>query len=320
MSVPHKSGRTQQQNSALRLAVSACLVGQQVRYDGTDKQHRFVTEQLGRQVELIPVCPEVEIGMGVPRPPIHVVERDGELHAIGVANASLDVTRKLNRFGHSMAQQLADIDGYIFKARSPSCGVSSTPVRHRGGWKKGAGLFAARIMHHLPLLPVVEETALDTPQGQLNFIQRVEAYVRWRCFVAQRPTLAQLLEFHHSERLALMAHGADGLRRMERWLELLGGRLKNSDLQAYGEQYAQQFRHLATRSRQLIVLRHIATRCRSSLEKRQRLELKQLIEFYARGDVTREQLLTVLRRLIAGTPLAGQSYLEPGLGLTSGRR
>jgi len=241
MSVSYKTGGTQQRDSVLRLAVSACLCGQKVRYDGTDKQHPFVTGELCHRVELIPVCPEVEIGMGVPRPPIRVVEKDGELHAVGVADTSLDVTRKLNRFGHSMAQQLADIDGCIFKARSPSCGVSSTPVPRHGGWKRGAGLFAARILHYLPLLPVVEETALDTPQGQLNFIQRVEAYARWRCFVAQRPSLARLQEFHQSERLSLMAHGAEGLRRMERWLARLDGRLKNSDLRAYGELYAQQF-------------------------------------------------------------------------------
>jgi uncharacterized protein YbgA (DUF1722 family) len=216
-----------------------------------------------------------------------------------------------------MARQLADIDGYIFKARSPSCGVSSTPIRRQGGGKrKGTGLFAARIMHQLPLLPVVEETVLEDLEQRINFIQRVEAYGRWRNFVAQRPTLARLREFHHGERLSLMAHGSEGLRRLERWLASLGGRLKSSELQAYGRQYAQQFARQATRRRQLVVLRHIAAGYRSRLEKNQRLELKRLIDAYALGDTTREQVLAELRRLLADTPLAGQSYLRPGLEFT----
>lgn len=314
MSVSYKLRQTQHPETDLRLAVSACLMGQKVRYDGADKLHAFVTESLARWVELIPVCPEVEIGMGVPRPPIQVVEANGRLRAVGVDNPGLDVTREMNRFGRSMARRLANIDGYIFKARSPSCGVASTPLRRQdGGRKRGAGLFAARIMHHLPLLPVVEEGALESPEQRVNFIQRVEAYRRWRIFAAQNPGRAQLNEYHRQERLILMAHGAEGLRQLEQRLATLEGRLRKGDLETYGLQYMRQMARQATRRRHGVALRHIAAQCSPGLDKRRYLSLRQLIDGYVRGDQRLAQVLAELRQLPQDGPLAGQSYLQPGL-------
>ncbi len=314
MSVSHKLRQTQHPKTDLRLAVSACLMGQKVRYDGADKLHGFVAQTLAQWVELIPVCPEVEIGMGVPRPPIQVVEANGRLRAVGVDNPGLDVTREMNRFGRSMARQLVNIDGYIFKARSPSCGVSSTPLRRQdGGWKRGAGLFAARIMHHLPLLPVVEESALESPEQRLNFIQCVEAYRRWRIFAAQKPGRAQLNEYHRQERLSLMAHGAEGLRRLEQWLATLEGRLRKGDLETYGLQYMRQIARQASRRRHGVVLRHIAAQYCPGLDKKHYLRLKQVIDGYVRGDQRLVQVLAELRQFPHNGPLAGQSYLQPGL-------
>ncbi|ALP54007.1 hypothetical protein Tel_13175 [Candidatus Tenderia electrophaga] len=299
----------------MRLALSACLTGQRVRYDGADKFNPFAVHILAQWLELIPICPEVEIGMGVPRPPIELVETNGRLRAVGVADARLDVTRDLTRFAGVTVHQLADIDGYIFKARSPSCAVSSTPVKRSGARRaKGAGLFAACIMRALPLLPVVEETALVSSEQQVNFIQRVEAYRRWRRFAAQPPSVAQLKAFHRRERLSLLAHGARGLRRMDAWLaNLAGARLGQRDLHVYGVWYARQFTYQATRRRHVIVLRRVVSHCRSYLNRPAYLTLKQMVDAYARGEQPLAELLSESRPLWIDGPLAEQSYLLPSL-------
>lgn len=319
MSLSQNSSQSQQKNRLLRVAVSACLMGHEVRYDGGHKKHGFVNNVLVKLIELVPVCPEVEIGMGVPRPPIHVVEQGGQLKAIGVEDPMLDVTRKLNQFGRSTAQRLGTIDGYIFKARSPSCGVNSTPISlGHSKSRKGAGLFAAQIMEHLPLLPVVEEIGLESKDQQINYIQRLEAYHRLRELIVQRPGLKQLLDFHHQNRLSLMAHGAAGLRQLEYWLAALleNGRLGSAQLQEYSGLFMRQIGKRATHRRHTIVLRHLAARSRKQLDKDLYRNLLQQIDLFAAEKLSLAQITAELRRLSQCGSLAGlaqQSYLQESL-------
>lgn len=313
-SVSHKAGPTQDRQAQLRLAVSACLLGQKVRYDGGDKRHRFISQTLARWVQLIPVCPEVEIGMGVPRPSIHLVDTDGGLRAIGVQDGALDVTRELEGLAKDRAQQLQDVDGYIFKARSPSCGLTTTPIRRQqGGWRKGAGLYAARLRQALPLLPLVEEAALDAAEQRINFIQRMEAYARWRAFAGQGPGRLQLQAFHQSERLSLLAHGARGLRRMEGWLSSLRGGLSVAELHEYARQYLHQFAHRATRRRHARVLRHAISSCIPGLDRDSQQRFRGMIQDFEHEELELAPMLAQLRRLDSAGALRGQSYLQPSL-------
>ncbi len=166
----------------IRIGVSACLVGQAVRYDGRDKRHAVLVEDLGQEFELVPVCPEVAIGLGVPRPPIRLEGEPRAPRAVGVDNPALDVTDALLEYGRRMAQELGGIDGYVLKSKSPSCGLLSTRLFDRKGREiaRGAGLYARALREALPGLPMVEEDSLDEPVQRRAFIAQVLEYHRCR--------------------------------------------------------------------------------------------------------------------------------------------
>ncbi len=160
-----------------RVLVSRCLLGDRVRYDGGDRRHDAVCGVLSELFEWVPVCPEVEVGLGVPRPPIQLVLRQGELLARGVEDPGLEVGEALRRHAASCAERLGDICGCIFKSRSPSCGPGDTPLFDADGQAQGvtSGLFAASLRERFPELPMISETQLDDPGGREAFVQRVFA-------------------------------------------------------------------------------------------------------------------------------------------------
>lgn len=168
------------------IGVSACLLGQQVRYDGRDKRHAWLCDGLAREFVLEPICPEVAIGMGVPRAPIRLVAYADRVRAQGVDDPELDVTLALDRYAAEVAQRLGNVlAGYVFKSGSPSCGVRAVPCfgpGSSGGEALGtaAGIFAAALRARLPGLPVLDEGELSTPADRLNFVARVRACVRER--------------------------------------------------------------------------------------------------------------------------------------------
>lgn len=158
----------------LRIGVSACLLGEAVRYDGTDKRDATVAA-LAREFELVPVCPEMGIGLGVPRPPVQLEGDPTAPRAVGVSLRDIDVTDALLEFGARSARELGGLCGFVFKSRSPSCGVNSTPIHLAGGGihPGGRGLFARAFMAALPCLPVEENDGLADPQRREEFLRRV---------------------------------------------------------------------------------------------------------------------------------------------------
>ena len=176
-----------------RIAVSACLLGDAVRYDGTNKAHHVVTEVLAPHVEWVPVCPEVEAGFGVPRPAIEVVSED-PVRVARVADGE-DVTEKLRGAASNLASRLNELgaDGQIVKARSPSCGLSDAPRALSGG--TGPGLYVGVLLEALPDLPIVDEAGLDDPARLRRFLEAVVSRARQRmsCDVSALDWLAQVL-------------------------------------------------------------------------------------------------------------------------------
>ena len=126
----------------IRLAISSCLLGQEVRYDGGHKRDAYLVGTLGRYFEFVPVCPEVAIGLGVPRAPIRLVGRPGTARAVGRQDPSLDVTAKLAAYGRKMGRALDDVSGYVLKSRSPSCGIERVPVYDGDKARPGRGIYA----------------------------------------------------------------------------------------------------------------------------------------------------------------------------------
>jgi uncharacterized protein YbbK (DUF523 family) len=161
-----------------RVGVSACLLGQNTRYDGGNRLDPVITEIVGAVVELVPVCPEMEIGMASPRPPVRLVDRPEGLRARGVDDPAVDVTDALNEAG----RRQTGLSGFILKGRSPSCGAGDTDVFSPGGGlvsPAGYGVFARSIMDAMPLLPVADETALRDTARRNVFLLRVFIYDRW---------------------------------------------------------------------------------------------------------------------------------------------
>src|SRR6266545_8030867 len=172
----------------LRLGVSACLLGQEVRWDGGHRRDALLVEVLGRSVEWVPVCPEVEVGMSVPREPIRLIG-DPAAPRLVAERSGKDHTRAMLRFSEARVRELErlDLDGWVTKKGSPSCGLERVPV-HRPGRRprpRGVGLFVRVLAARMPLLPIEEEGHLDDPAVLKSFLERIRAYRRWKAGAAR---------------------------------------------------------------------------------------------------------------------------------------
>lgn len=221
------------------IGVSSCLLGEKVRHDGGHKRDTFLTDVLAEHFTFRLVCPEVAIGLGTPRPPIHLRQRDGEVRVVDVRNPELDRTDALRGYGRRMAAELGDVSGYVFKAGSPSCGLWRVPV-HRGGkppLKKGRGAYADAFTRARPLLPVEEEGRLHDPVLRENFVERVFAYRRWQDTVAAGLTPDRLVRFHAVHKLSLMSHDERAMRALGRLVASAG----RGDLGELADEYIRSF-------------------------------------------------------------------------------
>jgi len=164
------------ENTPVKIGISSCLLGENVRYDGQHKYAGYIVEALGPYVEFLPVCPETAIGLGVPRPPLRLLNRNGRVYAAGIDDPDIDITDALTAFGIKQAAALNTISGYIFKSRSPSCGLTDTPISTNSKEVYGAGLYARQIIEAFPLLPVTDEVSLRHENHVDHFLQQVLTY------------------------------------------------------------------------------------------------------------------------------------------------
>jgi uncharacterized protein YbgA (DUF1722 family)/uncharacterized protein YbbK (DUF523 family) len=288
-----------------------------VRHDGGHKRDAFVAAMLGRFVRFVPVCPEVELGLGTPREAIHLRSDGSGLRLVGTKSGR-DHTAAMTAYARRRVESLAalDLSGYVLKKGSPSCGMERVAVHLPGGARErsGRGLFAARLLEHLPLLPVEEEGRLQDAKLRENFVERVFAYRRLRDFFGCRWTLAGLIGFHTREKMLLLAHDRvayDSLGRL-----VAGARaLPHRELaERYQQGFMTALARIATRGRHTNVLAHMAGFLKRSLDEPGRRELAELIEDYRRGHVPLVAPITLVRhhvRVHHVAYLAGQSYLEP---------
>jgi len=196
-------------NGRVRLGISSCLLGNEVRYDGGHKRDRFIVGTLGEYFEFVPVCPEMAIGLGVPRQPIRLRGQPDSIRVVGVDDDQLDVTGELRDYGRRMARELNDISGYVLKSKSPSCGMERVKLYADSGAPSslGVGQYAAALMEAYPELPLEEEGRLCDPVLRENFIERVDSRV-------QRLALLPQAGFERARRLQLLLQGGVGkLRR-----------------------------------------------------------------------------------------------------------
>jgi uncharacterized protein YbbK (DUF523 family) len=206
---------TNAMGTAVRIGVSACLLGQQVRFDGGHKRDAFLTETLAPHVAWVPVCPEVEVGMGTPREPLRLVRANGRTHMVTTRTA-IDYTGTMSAWAERRLDELAreDLDGYILKKDSPSCGVERVKVYRGDGSavRDGRGLFAGALLARLPLLPVEDEGRLADAHRRGDFLERVFAFRRLKDFFAGPWTLESLVRFHqaHAAILGARSRASEG--------------------------------------------------------------------------------------------------------------
>lgn len=306
----------------IRLGVSSCLLGEPVRYDGRHRRNALVTGKLGRYFEFVPFCPEVAIGMGVPRPPIQLVRIDGAIRARGVETPTLDVTAKLTRYARAVALQLAGVSGYVFKSNSPSCGMAGVKVSSARGrlLARSAGVYAGTLQKLLSELPFEEESRLEDPARRENFIERVLVYRRWQELNARPLTAAALAEFHARHRLTILAHGVKAAREMERLIAspVRGG--INKSAQRYIRALMRVLVKPATRAAHARMLRKVASALREALSTDELRALAGAIEGYRRGAMTRRKVAQDFRRYlrhVPGSSLVADFYLNPPSAMTA---
>lgn len=300
----------------IRLGISSCLLGQKVRFDGSHKLDSYLSGTLGRFFEWVPVCPEVAIGLGVPRPPIRLVGSPSAPRAVGVEDDSVDVTDQLAAYGKRQAHKLDDVSGYVFKSRSPSCGMERVKIYQHAGVpaRSGRGIYADAFLSGRPWLPAEEEGRLADPRQRENFIERVFVYHRWREFMAHGVTAARLVEFHARHKLALMAHDVEACSALGRLVTQAGRRNLKTTGNKYLLRLMQAFRRLATPARHANVLMYLVDHLKKNLDAADKAELLAAIHSYRRREAPFAVPLTLLRHHFRRHPdptIADQTYLNP---------
>jgi uncharacterized protein YbgA (DUF1722 family)/uncharacterized protein YbbK (DUF523 family) len=301
----------------IRLGVSACLLGESVRYDGGHKRDSFLTDVLGSHVEWVAVCPEVEIGLGVPRPTLRLTGRPESPRLVQEATGQ-DLTSRMRGYAEERVRELErlDLDGYVLKRASPSCGLFRVRVYRDSGLPSadGQGLFATALIARLPMLPVEEEGRLTDPSIRENFIERVFALGRWRALLSLDPRPRDLVAFHATQKLAVLAHSPAHYARLGRLVAAAGRALSRERLAEYGQLLMEGLAVRATRGRHANVLQHLAGYFKRDLGPDERAELVELIDAYRRGLVPLIVPVTLVRhhvRRLGVTYLAEQVYLNP---------
>ncbi len=301
----------------IRIGISSCLLGQKVRYDGGHKHDRYLTDTLGNYFEWVPVCPEVEIGLGTPREPIRLVRIDGGVRLVGTAAVG-DITERMRAYSRRRVEQLArlDLSGYILKRASPSCGMARVKVHPEKGraLRNGRGLFAEALMEGLPHLPVEEEGRLCDPTLRENWVERVFAYHALQELWRRRWTLGDLVRFHTRYKMVLLAHSEREYRALGRLVAGGRGLSRASLREQYEAGFMSAMSRIATPRKNANVLQHIAGHLKPILDGDARTELATLIDDYREHRVPLIVPLTLIRHHArsADVPyLQGQAYLDP---------
>ena len=300
----------------IRVGVSSCLLGQEVRYDGGHKRNAYMLNNLSGYFEFVPYCPEVAIGMGVPRPPIRLVRREDGVHAVGIDDPAMDKTEALRDYAFEVAGQLGDIAGYILKKDSPSCGMARVRVFDHNNVpaKVGSGIYAATLMECLPNLPVEEEGRLMDPVLRENFIERVFIYYRWQQLQCDGLTPAALVEFHSRHKFNLLAHDEQAYRRLGRLVADAGKEHLHSLANSYVDILMQALKKPASRKRHTNVLMHVMGYLKDYLDGDDKQELLEVLDNYRQGRVPLIVPITLLKHHLRKHPqpyIDQQYYMNP---------
>ncbi|MBU1243409.1 DUF523 and DUF1722 domain-containing protein [Myxococcota bacterium] len=305
------------ETSRIRIGVSSCLLGNPVRFDGGHKLNHWIADILGKHVEFIPVCPEVECGMGIPREAMHLAG-DPVTPRLVTVRSGVDLTERMLGYSRRRVEELAaeDLCGFIFKSDSPSSGMERVKVYGAPGsspLKRGVGLFARSFMERFPLVPVEEEGRLNDPKLRENFIESLFTLRRWRDFRAA-PTAAGWIGFHAAHKYLLMSHSVPLLKALGKLVATPRKADLPVQLASYEVLLLTCLRTKPTVSRHVNVLQHLLGYFKNDISAKEKTELLEVISNYQAGFVPLIVPVTLLRhhaRLYEKTYLLDQVYLDP---------
>jgi len=300
-----------------KLGISACLMGAEVRFNGGHKESHLCTRALSEYFDFIQACPEVAIGMGIPREPIRLVGDAETPRALGTVNRELDVTDALAEYGTRMADELGDICGYIFMQKSPSCGLERVKVYRENGAPVdggGRGIYAQAFCERHPNLPVEEDGRLNDAVLRENFVTRVFAYSAWQQLLKNGVTRRALTEFHSRYKYQLMANDPVQYKALGKMLGSMGRSDPNEIAPQYFSELMAALKKCATRRTHTNVLQHLTGYLKQTISAEDKQEIQQLIGQYHQGIVPLIVPLTLLKHHFRQHPdpyVALQVYMQP---------
>jgi uncharacterized protein YbgA (DUF1722 family)/uncharacterized protein YbbK (DUF523 family) len=301
----------------IKLGISSCLLGEKVRYDGKHKLDHFLTDTLGEYIDWLPVCPEVESGLPVPRKAMHLVG-DPEAPRLMTIQSGVDHTGRMRQWANRKIKVLAseDLCGFVFKSRSPSSGMRGVKIYSREGMPvgTGSGIFAKAFQDRFPLMPVEDEDRLRDPALRENFIERVFTFKRWQEFRSLDKTVSGLVSFHASHKLLIMAHCPKHYSALG---DLVADpkKYKRDELfEQYCATLMEGLQFLATVGKNTNVLQHMAVYFKQWLSSDEKKELQDVITNYHRELVPLIVPITLVQHYVRKYDeeyLKQQVYLNP---------
>jgi uncharacterized protein YbgA (DUF1722 family)/uncharacterized protein YbbK (DUF523 family) len=301
----------------IKLGISSCLLGNSVRYDGGHKLDHFLTNTLGRYVKWVPVCPEVECGLPVPREAMHLVG-DADDPSLVTIRTGVDHTRRMRKWAKKKVVELEKkhLCGFVFKSRSPSSGMRGVKIYTKAGMPNatGSGLFAKAVMEKFPLLPVEDERRLCNPVLLKNFVERIFVYQRWQEYIRADGSLGGLVSFHTAHKLLLMSHSNKHYIELGK-LVAAGKKIRKKELhERYCATLLHGLRFPATVRKNANVLKHMAGYFKGRLSADEQKELQSKITNYHGEQVPLIVPITLLQHYVRKYGieyLKQQVYLNP---------
>jgi len=298
--------------SEVKIGVSSCLLGENVRFDAGHKKNQYLSNVLSHYFEFLPFCPEVAIGLGVPREPIRLINEDNIIKCVGTKNTDFDVTNKLVSIANEQVDWHGKISGYILKKDSPSCGMERVKVykpaspKQKIPEKNGTGIYAQQLINNFPDLPVEEEGRLNDLIIRENFIQRVYVYHRWHQMLSTNFSLKDIQQFHAQHKYIFMSHSQSALKELGALLAK-----NHPDITELAKNYLSQamalLKNKATKSNHANTLLHIQGYLKKFISADNKQELNETIEQYRNGYVPLIVPITLLRHHFRKYP---NDYIE----------
>jgi uncharacterized protein YbgA (DUF1722 family)/uncharacterized protein YbbK (DUF523 family) len=301
----------------IKLGISSCLLGEKVRYDGGHKLDRFLTGILGRYIEWVPVCPEVECGLSVPREAMRLVGAPDSYRLVTI-HGGVDHTDRMLRWARKRLPELEkeNLCGFVFKSRSPSSGMNRVKIYTPSGQPRyaGSGIFAGTFRKHFPWIPVEDEGRLNDPKLRENFIERIFVMKRWQEFNQGRRSIGNLVAFHTGVKLLVLSHSPKHYTDLGR----LVAHAKDRPLQDLYDDYFRTLMdglHLiATVRKNTNVLQHMMGYFKRQLSRDEKQELSEWIDHYRRERVPLIVPLSLIQHYVRKYKepyLRNQYYLNP---------